>query len=284
MGLLDFIFGKKSEKPGNAKESVPAKFVAFPTDPEAKLHFEKLHSAIVKLGELSFAINMRTSQCVFFEVSGHVDSLELQVAKDKEDASDVKLFEKELSYRYDYNPGEEYYDAEEERNFYAEAVREAGHIQARLEEFLREKQLAPGPLKFEDDDPDDRDVFVHYSADPAAQAECDKIREAFARIVGVALRINSRTGRCVFIDLSGHVSTFDVSVRKSKEEYNETLFEEDVDYEYYSGDEEQAALGEHGFFRATREKAEALQVRLENLLVQPGGTVAAGGQPVPVQY
>ncbi len=280
MGLLNFIFGKSGEE----KAPVPLKQEAFPFDPEAKLHFEKLRSEIGKIGALSFAINTHTSQGVFFEMSGHVDNIELQVVKDKDDGDDVKLYEKELSYKYDYHPGEKYYNAEEERHFYAELVREAGHIRARLEDFLEERQVPPGPLKFADDDPADTDNFVLYSAIPAAQAECDMIRQAFARIVELAMCINSNTASCVFIDLAGHVSSFNVSVRKNKKEYNETLFEEDIDYEYYSGDDEQAALGEPGYFRVTREKAEALQLRLGNFLAQSEGAATMNGQPVPIQY
>lgn len=280
MGLLDFIFGRSEEE----KAPVPSKQEAFPFDPEAKLHFEKLRSEIGKIGALSFTINTHTSQGVFFEMSGHVDNIELQVVKNKDDSDDIKLYEKDLTYKYDYHPGEQYYNAEEERHFYAEAVREAGHIRARLEDFREEKLVPPGPLKFEDDDPADTDNFVLYSAIPAAQAECDRIRQAFGRIVELAMRINSSTASCVFIDLAGQVSSFNVSVRKNKEEYNETLFEEDIDYEYYSGDDEQAALGEPGYFRVIREKAEALQLRLENFLMQNGGSAAMNGQPVPIQY
>lgn len=276
MGLFDFLFGKWG------KNKVPFDPVDYPADRVAKEHFAKLCDTASEITRLAARISMHTRHSVSLDLSGHVDSFEIAVLRDKRFTKEVRQYEKEFYYDYDYIPGEAYYEAEEERSYYAESVREAGYIITRLNEFLDAGKLAPGPVISDENSGEPNDVQqILYPLSPEAEAQCERMRDGFARIAGLAMKINSESGNCVFVHLSGAEPVFEVDIRKNKEEYSEKTFAEEIDFGY-STDLREDGEDETAFYRKAADKAEALRSRLQAMLKNNGRNKF--NAPEPIRY
>lgn len=100
---------------------------------------------------------------------------------------------------------------------------------------------------------------VHAEAGP----ELMRFHEAIVQLSAFVLAVNARTPHAAFFEISGHTSELTVSLRKSKDEWQETLFEADLPLFW---EEEGAADDEALFYRQAAERVEHLQRKLERVL------------------
>lgn len=102
-----------------------------PSDPQARLIYEQLQKAIARMAQLSFRVNAETGYCVFFDIAGHVNSYNLQLAKNKEDYN-ANLLEEYVDCVYDPE------DGGDETLFYTRALDKTEYLCTRLEKYLNE--------------------------------------------------------------------------------------------------------------------------------------------------